>query len=411
MILILTDNHFEAIMDLFDSTKKSITIISPFLSCAMADKLCDIVRKKQIPCTFITRLYVQDLLAKASNLTALRDMMNAGISIYLMKGLHTKLYLFDEERAIVGSANFTASGFKSNIELSILFDDERCITQELSAYCSKMKTLLTEKGGLLTEEILSEAEADYKRLWASNKGSIPTRSGKMYGVSLERKTVFEKTTEIDKELAICENECKNDIVHSFFSRFEIRKQLLLDHNAWIKFSGEANSRLDPDEPFPVPCVTLQGRAVFVSNYSYNPTSVNEGDEVYFAALTTDCKGKKQPVIVGRGHFRAYDKKNTVPKEWLEDYPWMERYSHYVVINEGEIINTCVRDGLPLDTVLEKFGSDTYIASFGQNESIAEVASKHYQKAHLRLSGNAKEFIDYQLDARFKQYGKRNIVSE
>lgn len=410
MIQILTDNHFEAIMDLFDSAKKSITIISPFLSCAMADMLCDIVRKKQIPCSFITHLYVQDLLAKASNIAALREMMNADISIYLMKGLHTKLYLFDEERAIVGSANFTASGFKSNIELSILFD-ECCITQELSTYCSQMKTLLIEKGGLLTEEVLSHAEADYRRLWASNKGSIPTRSGKMYGVSLERKTDFNKTTEIEKELAICENECKNDIVHSFFSRFEIREQLLLDHNVWIKFSGEANSRLDPDVPFPVPRVTLQGRAVFVSNYSYNPTSVNEGDEVYFAALTTDRRGKKQPVIVGRGHFKAYEKRNNVPEEWLEDYPWMERYPHYVVISEGEIINTCVRNGLPLDTVLEKFGSDTYISSFGRNESIAEVASKHYQKAHLRLSGNAKEFIDYQLDVRFEQYGTRRLVSE
>ena len=48
-------------------------------------------------------------------------------------------------------------------------------------------------------------------------------------------------------------------------------------------------------------------------------------------------------------------------------------------------------------VWEALGSDTYIASFGRNEDIPSVGRKHYQKAHIRLSGNAKEFTDHQFD--------------
>ena len=47
---------------------------------------------------------------------------------------------------------------------------------------------------------------------------------------------------------------------------------------------------------------------------------------------------------------------------------------------------------------------TLIASFGRNESLQAVSIKHHQKAHIRLSGNAKQFIDKKLDALKGQYG-------
>lgn len=49
------------------------------------------------------------------------------------------------------------------------------------------------------------------------------------------------------------------------------------------------------------------------------------------------------------------------------------------------------------TVWDELGSNTYVASFGKNETLVEVARKHYQKAHMRLSGNAKNFIDMKLE--------------
>ncbi len=62
-------------------------------------------------------------------------------------------------------------------------------------------------------------------------------------------------------------------------------------------------------------------------------------------------------------------------------------------------------------VWQELGSDTYEASFGRNETLVEVARKHYQKAHMRLSGNAKNFIDKKLDELEKKYGVLEFMSE
>ena len=58
----------------------------------------------------------------------------------------------------------------------------------------------------------------------------------------------------------------------------------------------------------------------------------------------------------------------------------------------------------MDEIWDALGSDTYISSFGRNEDIAAVGRKHYQKAHIRLSGNAKDLIDKKFDALKKKYG-------
>ena len=83
---------------------------------------------------------------------------------------------------------------------------------------------------------------------------------------------------------------------------------------------------------------------------------------------------------------------------------MTRYPWYCVIKDSKILDMPIEKGIPMDEIWDKLGSDTYISSFGKNESIADVAKKHHQKAHIRLSGNAKEYIDKRLNELEKQYG-------
>ena len=162
MIELLTSNHFDKIMDLFDGTQKEIKIISPFLSMSMAEKLCKVVSEKNIKCTFITRIYIQDMLEKANSLDAIELMMKSGIKVYAEKFLHTKLYLFDDTEAIVGSANFTCGGFKSNVELSLLLSEETEVITELHSYFDSMIQLLeSADNGLVTDELLSDAKNNY----------------------------------------------------------------------------------------------------------------------------------------------------------------------------------------------------------------------------------------------------------
>lgn len=160
---VLTNNHFEKILDLFDGVKHNIKIISPFISESMAKKLCDVVKNGNIACTFITRFYLEDMFAKANSIDAIQMMMDAGIDVYALKGLHTKLYLFDDTYGVLGSANFTAGGFKSNVELSLLLNNDDGILNELHSYFYDLLSKIKQsKEGLITKEVLDSAREKYK---------------------------------------------------------------------------------------------------------------------------------------------------------------------------------------------------------------------------------------------------------
>ena len=75
-----------------------------------------------------------------------------------------------------------------------------------------------------------------------------------------------------------------------------------------------------------------------------------------------------------------------------------------MIKDARVLDIPIEKGIPMDEIWDKLGSDTYISSFGRNETIADVAKKHFQKAHIRLSGNAKDYIDKRLNELEKQYG-------
>ena len=410
MIEILSNNHFEKIMDLFDSAKQSIRIVSPFLTKSMTDKLCRVVADQHISCTFITRLYIEDLVAKANSIEALSDMLSAGLDVLAVKGLHAKLYIFDDSSAVVGSANFTSSGFKSNIELSLLIQDEPELLQEIIAYFDSFSTkVASHPEAHLSNSVLEDAQKRYLAHWSEKKSSGIIRSGKMYGASLDKKSAFSSTSDLTKELDDARKD--NDLIFSLFRETEKQEQIHFPQTIWMKLSGAADDRLQPDEPLPMSCVDLNGKKIYVSNYPFKVQSIKDGDEIYMAALTTDLKGRNQPVIVGRGHLRSFDDSNYILPKWVEEYPWMDRYPWYAVINDCKIVDASVNKGIPMDSVWEALGSDTYLSSFGRSEDIASVAKKHYQKAHIRLSGNAKVFIDKRLDSFFEQYGCIDYISD
>lgn len=407
---VLTTNHYEKIMDLFEGAQETVKIISPFISDSIAKKLCDIVKGSSIKCQFITRFYLEDMFAKANSIDAIEMMMQTGIEVYALKGLHTKLYLFDDCNGVLGSANFTAGGFKSNVELSLLMGQDDNILQELHTYFDTIISQIERSDeGVITANVLSLAREKYKSLLSGKQEKAQSRSTYVFGASLGKKSKLEKYTEIIEELDRCKGE--GDIIHDIFKGTEQKEQITLDHTVWLKFDGEGNDRLDADEKFPMPSVKVNGRKLYLSNYSFKVNSIKDGDEIYLAALTTDIKGKNQPVIVGRGHLMGFKNENYVTNDMINEIDWMSRYPWYCIISECSVLNTAIQNGVPLDEVWDKFGSDTYVASFGRNEPLSSVAIKHHQKAHIRLSGNAKEYIDKRLDELENKYGIIKYVSD
>lgn len=406
MIELLTVNHFDKVLDLFDITSKEIKIISPFLSQSMADKLCQIVKDKGLTCTFITRFYLEDFIAKANSLDALEQMIDNGILVYAVRKLHTKLYLFDNKYGIMGSANFTNGGFKSNVELSILIEEEDALLSELHSYFDEiMDVVKGSPEGLITKSVIETSREQYKKLYTSKKyaGSGTVTSLKIYGASLNKKDNLDDTDTLLEELKFCRAE-KKDCVSECFESVSKSEQKTYPYTIWLKFDGEGNDRLNANEGFPMTDVIINGKTCYLSNYPFKVGSIKDDDVIYMAALTTDTHGKNQPVIVGRGKLEGFKEENSVTDDMLTKYDWMSRYPWYCIISESEVLDTTVKNGIPMDEIWDALGSDTYISSFGRNEDIAAVGRKHYQKAHIRLSGNAKDLIDKKFDALKKKYG-------
>ncbi|MCR4795013.1 MAG: phospholipase D family protein [Ruminococcus sp.] len=411
---ILTTNHYERIKELFKDSKCKIRIMSPYLSKSLAEKLCKLVKEKRIECQFITRIYLEDLYVKANNIDAIELMVKSGIQVYALKFLHTKMYVFDDDRAVVGSANFTSSGFKSNIELSLLADGRNEsqsleLIAELTQYFDD--TLAKIQKGLVTEELISKVRIDYTNLIIpykkENSSTTTNFNTTMYGAVIK----IPKDLDLKTEALSAKNE--KDIINEVFSSNEPRQHIKYDHIIWMKQMGRGNERIDENTSYKPTKVILNGKKVLISTYSesWRPSAVADGDEIYLAALSQNSMKKNVPIIIGRGYLKSFSKDNWYKEEWLIEHPWLNAYPWYCIIEKCEILDTVVKNGISMDIVWDELGSDTYEASFGKCETIDKVSKKHYQKAHIRLSGNAKEFIDEQFNRLAAKYGVKNYVSE
>ena len=243
---------------------------------------------------------------------------------------------------------------------------------------------------------------------SKQRTNIVSRNYTMFGAALDRKSEFRDGNAIWAELDACQGE--TDLVSDLFRELEQQEQIVYPFNIWLKFDGEADHRLEATDPFPMTDFDLPSGKVYLSNYPFRVSSIKEGDEVYFAGLTTSKNGRNLPVIIGRGRLTGFTGKNHVTDVMIAQYPWMQRFPWYVTISECDVLDAPLVEGIPLDEVWDALGSGTYLASFGRHESIPAVSRKHYQKAHIRLSGNAKQYIDKRLDTLFEQFGTIHYVS-
>ena len=136
--------------------KNSLYLSSPYIKNTIATFLYEILRSKpdlNLSIKILTRIKIQDLIEGASDLEAFEKLLEIdklpGIKaeVRCISNLHAKVYIFDEDSAIVTSANLTPSGLKSNIEYGIEIKDTTAIQQmlnDMEAYWYNAETLNME---------------------------------------------------------------------------------------------------------------------------------------------------------------------------------------------------------------------------------------------------------------------------
>jgi len=344
----------------------------------------------KVRCEVITRFSREDFVNGASNLHALQELLQHGVHIYALRGLHTKVYLIDKKSAMLGSANFTSGGFKLNHELSLHITEETNILREMCTYYDNLLGTIKSKGDFsVTQELVTSEIATVKDLRKDRKDkTIRYSNAQQFGALLDQDSGDDTGGAPD----------------SIQSIISVNSQAIVKEGIWLKFEGEADDRKKPDEKYSLftPDKYPQGITCFPTNNK--PSGMKDGDYIYIAVVSTDEKGNNTPIIIGRARTYGFEKENVADEAMRKWHTWTEHYSVFVRLYDMEYLNTEQKNGISLIDVIAEVGTDTYPSTIGTSKTLQELRTTHYQKSHMRITHQAKDYLDMRFNQKAKAYG-------
>ena len=122
------------ISDAISQDTKTLQIVCPYITDGAIEPLLTLTLGS---IKVVTRFNLNDLASGASDINALRRLLDASGEVRGVRNLHAKLYLFGSSRAIITSANLTTSGLEKNHELGIVTDSS-CDIKTCQDYFDKL---------------------------------------------------------------------------------------------------------------------------------------------------------------------------------------------------------------------------------------------------------------------------------
>ena len=150
---------------------EDVTFISAYITQTAVDWMERYI-SADVPVTLICRLQPCDIIAGATNISALRLAMEMGWNVACLHSLHAKIYSMDNRRIYVGSANLTSNGLriygKGNLEACTEVES----SPENLEFISNIKrsaSLIDEQTLKQMEEYVQQAQAStYPDKWPDN---------------------------------------------------------------------------------------------------------------------------------------------------------------------------------------------------------------------------------------------------
>ena len=161
---IVTTPTFDWLAENARRCRHRMLIASPFVNSSVIDVAN--LPPPDVDTTLITRTDLRDFAVGASSLDALCTLAARGVGVSSLKGLHAKMYIFDDSCALVTSANATNSGLRRNLECGLA-------TQDRTTVAHLTRTLLRGFESDIPRVISVRALESLRRAVASIKASIP----------------------------------------------------------------------------------------------------------------------------------------------------------------------------------------------------------------------------------------------
>lgn len=129
---------YDNFMKLCSNSNSSIKLCAPFVKTNIVKDILD-NSKKNLNLSLITNINLNSLCKGGLDIEALELLSDNNSSIINSQKLHAKIYIFDNKKCVITSANLTNSGLKTNLEYGILVDDINKINTVIKDYNSITK--------------------------------------------------------------------------------------------------------------------------------------------------------------------------------------------------------------------------------------------------------------------------------
>ncbi|MDI3534354.1 MAG: hypothetical protein PWQ82_719 [Thermosediminibacterales bacterium] len=150
-------------------TKNSIKICSPFVKYKVLKKIFK-YKSKKVNFDLITNFNIAHFYKRASDLEAMRYILEKNGRIKNYQNLHAKIYIFDERSVVITSANLTNSGLTKNYEYGILSDEPNLVKK----VCEDFDLIYqSELSGEITNEIIETIDRILNNIPQEKKIKLP----------------------------------------------------------------------------------------------------------------------------------------------------------------------------------------------------------------------------------------------
>ncbi len=323
----------------------------------------------------ITRFHPGEMCAGVSDLEALRLLLEAGAQIRGIRGLHAKVYLFGQQRAIVTSANLTEAALLRNHEFGFVSSEAAIIKR-----CGDYFDQLWPRAGPNLE--IARLEGWERQIAAAKLAGNPPSAG----------------SALKDEGAVAGASSAGSIE---FATADDATQ------AFVKFFGQGSDRAPLDLPV-LEEVDSSG-SHWACTYPANkrPRRVQDGDVMFMGRLV---ENPHDIVIYGRAiGLHHIDGRDMASPEDIARRSWKEDWPAYVRVHSAEFVAGTLRNGVRLSALMDALQSDSFVSTQRNHKARAggntDPRRAMMQKAHMQLTRQAFAWVESRLREAFERHGK------
>ena len=362
----------KVIQEASTADRTELRVVCPFIKVRAAKRLLQGKSPEKIQ--VITRFHLGDMCDGVSDTEALRLLLENGAKIRGVKGLHAKLYLFGDQRAIVTSANLTEAALLRNHEFGFVSSESAIITQ-----CRDYFDSLWMKSGPNLD--LARLEDWERRIEAVHlAGSCPSAAAGLSDEGTDAGVTPPGSVDTPRV---------SEAPQSF-----------------VKLFGEGHNRAPLDLPV-FEEVRLSG-CHWACSYPKRkrPRQVQDGDVLFMGRLVKD---PNDIVIYGRAiGLRHVEGRDEASPDEIGHRTWKATWPVYIRTHHAEFVAGTLANGIRLSTLMDKLEFNSF-HSTQRNSLIGDgninPRSAYRQQAAVQLTKEAFVWLNERLERAFAKHGK------